>query len=195
MVLEEREDSSGALRLHSATAREGYQAPVHQRIQRVAEGAGRELDHNRQGGTNAAHRVTTVSLREIVASQALHSLSHCSPFYGCRYSVDDVEDSSVLRRGIPVAHNIFGTAQTINSANYVYFQALQEIQKLNNPAAIDVFVKELLNLHRGQGMDLYWRDSLTCPSEDEYLEMVGNKTGGLFRLAVKLMQAESETNR
>ncbi|KAE8380525.1 isoprenoid synthase domain-containing protein [Aspergillus bertholletiae] len=107
--------------------------------------------------------------------------------------IDDVEDCSILRRGVPVAHNIYGTAQTINSANYVYFLALQEVQKLNNPAAIDIYVQELLNLHRGQGMDLFWRDTLTCPSEDEYLEMVGNKTGGLFRLAVKLMQAESST--
>ena len=94
-----------------------------------------------------------------------------------------------------MAHNIFGTAQTINSANYVYFLALQEIQQLKNPVAIDIFVKELLNLHRGQGMDLFWRDTLTCPTEDEYLEMVGNKTGGLFRLAVKLMQAESATGK
>lgn len=101
----------------------------------------------------------------------------------------------MLRRGVPVAHNIFGTAQTINSANYVYFLALQEIQQLKNPTAIDIFVKELLNLHRGQGMDLFWRDTLTCPTEDEYLEMVGNKTGGLFRLAVKLMQAESATGK
>ncbi|CAI7632994.1 unnamed protein product [Penicillium bialowiezense] len=109
--------------------------------------------------------------------------------------IDDVEDNSVLRRGIPVAHNIFGTAQTINSANYVYFLALQEVQQLNNPAAIEIYVKEMLNLHRGQGMDLFWRDTLTCPTEDEYLEMVGNKTGGLFRLAVKLMQAESTTGK
>ncbi|KAH8426229.1 FPP/GGPP synthase family protein [Aspergillus melleus] len=109
--------------------------------------------------------------------------------------IDDVEDNSVLRRGIPVAHNIFGTAQTINSANYVYFLALQEVQKLNNPTAINIYVQELLNLHRGQGMDLFWRDTLTCPSEEEYLEMVGNKTGGLFRLAVKLMQAESSTGK
>jgi len=56
---------------------------------------------------------------------------------------------------------------------------------------IDIFTEELINLHRGQGMDLYWRDSLICPSEADYLEMVGNKTGGLFRLAVRLMQAES----
>jgi len=107
--------------------------------------------------------------------------------------VDDVEDSSLLRRGLPVAHSIFGTAQTINSANYVYFLALQELGKLKNPSSIGIYTEELLNLHRGQGMDLFWRDTLTCPSEDDYLEMVGNKTGGLFRLAVKLMQAESKT--
>lgn len=105
--------------------------------------------------------------------------------------VDDVEDSSVLRRGIPVANSIFGVAQTINSANYVYFKALQELALMNNPKLIQIFTEELINLHRGQGMDLYWRDSLTCPSEADYLEMVGNKTGGLFRLAIKLMQAES----
>jgi geranylgeranyl diphosphate synthase type 3 len=64
---------------------------------------------------------------------------------------------------------------------------------MNNPKLIEIFTEELLNLHRGQGMDLYWRDSLTCPSEADYLEMVGNKTGGLFRLAIKLMQAESAT--
>ncbi|KAF4628197.1 hypothetical protein G7Y89_g9955 [Cudoniella acicularis] len=106
--------------------------------------------------------------------------------------VDDVEDSSLLRRGLPVAHSIFGTAQTINSANYVYFQALQELGKLKNPKAVNIYTEELLNLHRGQGMDLFWRDTLTCPTEDDYLEMVGNKTGGLFRLAIKLMQAESK---
>lgn len=106
--------------------------------------------------------------------------------------IDDVQDSSILRRGIPVAHNLFGVAQTINSANYVYFLALQELQNLGNrDEAMSIFTTELLNLHRGQGMDLYWRDTLTCPTEDDYLEMVQNKTGGLFRLAIKLMQAES----
>ena len=107
--------------------------------------------------------------------------------------VDDVEDSSLLRRGFPVAHAIFGIPQTINSSNYVYFCALQELQKLRNPKVITIYTEELLNLHRGQGMDLFWRDTLTCPTEDEYLEMVANKTGGLFRLGIKLMQAESRS--
>lgn len=109
--------------------------------------------------------------------------------------IDDVEDSSLLRRGLPVAHALFGVPQTINSANYVYFCALEELQKLRNATAIAVFSEELLNLHRGQGLDLFWRDTLTCPTEDEYLEMVGNKTGGLFRLGIKLMQAESARAR
>ncbi|KAE9572913.1 hypothetical protein COL154_002333 [Colletotrichum chrysophilum] len=107
--------------------------------------------------------------------------------------IDDVEDSSSLRRGLPVAHNIFGVAQTINSANYIYFCALQEVQKLKNSKAISIFAEELVHLHRGQGMDLFWRDTLTCPTEEDYLEMVGNKTGGLFRLGIKLMQAESRS--
>lgn len=107
--------------------------------------------------------------------------------------VDDVQDSSELRRGFPVAHNIFGVAQTINSANYMYFTALQELLKLGNQKALSTFAEELVSLHRGQGMDLFWRDTLTCPTEEDYLEMVGNKTGGLFRLGIKLMQDESSS--
>ncbi|UNI20771.1 geranylgeranyl pyrophosphate synthetase [Purpureocillium takamizusanense] len=108
--------------------------------------------------------------------------------------IDDVQDSSELRRGFPVAHNIFGVPQTINSANYMCYVGLQELQRLENPRAVSIFAEELVNLHRGQGMDLYWRDTLTCPTEDDYLEMVGNKTGGLFRLGIKLMQAESSAD-
>ncbi|KAJ5370472.1 Phyllocladan-16-alpha-ol synthase [Penicillium cataractarum] len=105
--------------------------------------------------------------------------------------VDDIEDSSVLRRGQPVAHSIFGVAQTFNSGNYVYFLALREIQKLNSPRAIEIYIDALIQLHRGQGMDVFWRDSLICPTEQEYLDMVANKTGALFGLAIDLLQVGS----
>ncbi|KAF0542531.1 geranylgeranyl pyrophosphate synthase [Gigaspora margarita] len=107
--------------------------------------------------------------------------------------IDDVEDYSVLRRGVPVAHTIFGVPATINCANYVYFLALHEITKFDNPEMHKIYTSELLNLHHGQGMELYWRDSMTCPSEAEYINMVLNKTGGLLRLAVRLMQQCSES--
>ena len=61
--------------------------------------------------------------------------------------VDDIEDNSKLRRGIPVAHSIFGIPTVINSANYAYFLALEKCHALKNPEAMDVFVGELLNLH------------------------------------------------
>lgn len=53
--------------------------------------------------------------------------------------IDDVEDDSVLRRGAPAAHHIYGTPQTINCANYVYFLALKEITMLNKPNMITIY--------------------------------------------------------
>ena len=49
--------------------------------------------------------------------------------------MDDVEDNSELRRGIPVAHTIYGIPQTINTANYVYFKAMQELLHLRSSSA------------------------------------------------------------
>ena len=109
--------------------------------------------------------------------------------------IDDIEDNSKLRRGIPVAHSIFGVPTVINCANYVYFLALQKCHALQNPEATQVFVGELLNLHRGQGFDITWRELVRCPSEEEYLSMVRDKTGGLFRLAVGLLQAFATEHR
>ena len=102
--------------------------------------------------------------------------------------VDDIQDNSVLRRGNPCAHKIYGVASTINSANYVYFIGLEKILELNNPEAVHIFKESMLELHRGQGMEIYWRDTFMCPTENEYRDMTVRKTGGLFNLAVKLMQ-------
>ena len=109
-------------------------------------------------------------------------------------SIDDIQDNSKLRRGFPVAHDVFGQAQTINSANYIYFLAQQNLMQLPHQAAIcKIYNEELLNLHLGQGMDLFWRDSFQTPTEEEYLGMISKKTGGLFRLIVRLMQELSQT--
>jgi geranylgeranyl diphosphate synthase type 3 len=104
--------------------------------------------------------------------------------------VDDIEDGSQLRRGKPVAHAIFGVPYTLNAANYAYFVALEECHRLGSPEALSVFVEELLNLHRGQGQDIVWRDTQKVPSEKEYYSMVLDKTGGLFRLAVSIQSFE-----
>lgn len=132
-------------------------------------------------------------------------------FHNASLLIDDIEDDSTLRRGQPCAHTVFGVPSTLNSGNYMYFVALQkgftvlpkllsEISASGNANVTDVktqtmniLVDEMLNLHRGQGLDIYWRDNLaevmasSLPSISEYLQMVMNKTGGLFRLSVKLL--------
>ncbi|XP_072051186.1 geranylgeranyl pyrophosphate synthase-like [Amphiura filiformis] len=109
--------------------------------------------------------------------------------------IDDIEDNSKLRRGIPVAHSIYGIAHTINTANYVYFLGLQKIASLDHPDTTKIFMEQLLLLHQGQGMDIWWRDNYVCPTEEEYKEMVMKKTGGLFGLAIRLMQLFSDDKR
>lgn len=106
--------------------------------------------------------------------------------------LDDIQDNSILRRGIPVAHSIYGVPSTINAANYVLFIALERVNSLNHPEATQVYTEQLLELHRGQGMEIYWRDNYICPSESEYKRMTIRKTGGLFNLAVRLMQLFSD---
>eukprot|EP00056_Hartaetosiga_gracilis_P013456 m.222025 g.222025 ORF g.222025 m.222025 type:complete len:303 (-) comp13849_c2_seq1:2929-3837(-) len=109
--------------------------------------------------------------------------------------IDDIEDNSKLRRGIPVAHSVYGIPQTINCANLMYFKSMALINDLGKSEAASIFTDQLLELHRGQGMDIYWRDAVQCPTEKQYRRMVLQKTGGLFMLALKLMQLFSEDKR
>ena len=74
----------------------------------------------------------------------------------CR--IDDIEGNSRLRRGIPgycqsdwlsfmrsielwisVAHHVFGVSHVIDSANFVYFQALQKVVDLAHPVSVSSF--------------------------------------------------------
>lgn len=79
-----------------------------------------------------------------------------------------------------VAHHIYGVASTINSANYVYFLALQKILVLGDPRSSSIFTEQLLELHRGQGMEIHWRDSYKCPTEEEYRTMVIQSNSKMF---------------
>ena len=100
---------------------------------------------------------------------------------------------------------------TLNCANYVYFLALEKCLELQNTKAVSFMTTELLNLHRGQGdvwkicsrddvhfchlcrlgRDIVWRETGRCPDISEYISMILDKTGGLFRMAVGLMQCFS----
>ena len=88
----------------------------------------------------------------------------------CR--IDDILDNSALRRGIPAAHTVYGVASTISAAMCVYFKSMQMVLSLNHPDCIKLYIEMLLELWRGQATEIYWRDNHTCPSEEEYLDVV-----------------------
>ncbi|GKT67041.1 geranylgeranyl pyrophosphate synthetase [Colletotrichum tofieldiae] len=104
--------------------------------------------------------------------------------------LDDLEDNSPLRRGLPAAHVIFGQAQSINSANFMFVRAVQKVAQSLSAAALTAVLEELEGLYLGQSWDLYWKHNLACPSEAEYVNMIDHKTGGMFRMLLRVMQAE-----
>jgi geranylgeranyl diphosphate synthase type 3 len=148
---------------------------------------------------------------QVPATQLQIILGVVNQLHTASLLIDDVEDGSELRRGTQAAHLRYGQARTINAANYVYFTALRQLRLLPQEAEIvRIYEEEMLNLHRGQGLELFWRDTEVrthshedgshqengedhafCPTEEEYIAMVNDKTGGLLRLAIRLMQALS----
>lgn len=122
-------------------------------------------------------------------------------FHDCSLIIDDVEDSSDYRRGSVTSHVKFGNPITINCVSYMYFVAIDRANKLaslyTNEVSVQdklslrinrVIIDEMINLHHGQGVDIYWRDNRQqIPSEDAYLAMAMDKTSGLFRMIVKLL--------
>ncbi|XRM46857.1 hypothetical protein ABZX51_009883 [Aspergillus tubingensis] len=107
--------------------------------------------------------------------------------------IDDIEDDSMLRRGKPAAHLVFGKSQTINSATYLFAKASRDLDQLQQEACKAAFLDELETLALGQALDLHWKFQKKCPTTSEYLNMVDNKTGGLFRMALRVMEIESKT--
>ncbi|KAK3377643.1 isoprenoid synthase domain-containing protein [Podospora didyma] len=118
-----------------------------------------------------------VSPEDIVVIKRVISLVH-----GGSLMLDDIQDGSKLRRGKPSTHEVFGEAQTFNSAGHRLVQAFYEIRQLG---------KEMQHLVVGQSYDLSWTCNMECPTEEEYLSMVDGKTASLFRMLARLMDAKS----
>ena len=105
--------------------------------------------------------------------------------------LDDIQDESPRRRGKPAAHTIFGTAQSINSSTDLFVRAMQMVSDNFEHAVQQSFLEILQRMHIGQSYDLHWRFHLICPTEDEYFEMVDQKTGCMFEMLLLLMAAKS----
>ena len=55
----------------------------------------------------------------------------CEVIHNGSLIVDDIEDSSDLRRNKPCVHKIYGVDVAINAGNFMYFTPMQHIYKSN----------------------------------------------------------------
>jgi len=119
----------------------------------------------------------------------------CEMAHNGTLMVDDVEDDSKMRRGKECVHLLYGVDMAINAGNALYFFPLlifkdyYDQKKVSNEMLIrcyQLYSQELLNLHLGQGLDIYWHQGKKNPSVDEYLQMCAYKTGVLARLSARL---------
>lgn len=110
--------------------------------------------------------------------------------------LDDIQDGSLLRRGSPATHCIFGNAQSVNSATYMFMNTCLRIQSLQllKPTAMDTLLKGTMGLFVGQSWELKWKFHVRCPSVREYMAMIDGKTGAMFTMLVHLMHSMSNSS-
>ena len=110
--------------------------------------------------------------------------------------VDDLEDSSELRREKPCTYKVFGVDIAVNAGNAMYYLPLLPLieKKASLPAETlrdiyEVYVQEMINLSLGQAMDITWHRGIAnadALDEEDYLQMCAYKTGTLARMSAKI---------
>lgn len=110
--------------------------------------------------------------------------------------IDDLEDSSLERRGKPCTHILYGADIAVNAGNSMYYLPLLPLIKNVGGLSAETMVKiyntyaqEMINLSLGQSMDIAWHKGMAnadAVTEAEYLQMCAYKTGTLARMSVKI---------
>ena len=140
----------------------------------------RLLNNDAQSSLTAARRIKT-------GAQVLE-LIHAGSLI-----VDDIEDGSQMRRGMPALHVQYGLPLALNAGNWLYFWPFQLVADLGlsketSLAAYEAYHRALLRAHFGQAMDLGTRvDAL---GQDRVAEVcrasMALKTGALTGFAMVL---------
>jgi geranylgeranyl pyrophosphate synthase len=107
--------------------------------------------------------------------------------------VDDIEDDSEERRGLPALHRIYGMPAALNAGNWLYFWAFDLLDRVAmtseaRAAAHRVAFRALRECHYGQGLDLATKvDELAGADVSGVVLAISElKTGGLVALATGL---------
>jgi len=119
--------------------------------------------------------------------------------------IDDIEDSSEMRRGKPCTYKIFETDIAVNAGNAMYYLPLLPLMEQRTKLTpemqrdvYEVYLQEMINLSMGQAMDIAWHRGIANADELEegdYLQMCAYKTGTLARMAAKIAAVLAGANK
>ena len=107
--------------------------------------------------------------------------------------VDDIQDGSDLRRGLPTLHRRIGLPLALNAGNWMYFRALELLDKLPLDAPVrhrllGLTIATVRECHEGQALDLATKlDELDQKQFSTVVHAISRrKTGALASLSARL---------
>lgn len=119
--------------------------------------------------------------------------------------IDDIEDTSDVRRGKPCTYKLVGLDIAVNAGNAMYYLPLLPLMEKRNQLSADklrdiyeIYVQEMINLSIGQAMDIAWHKGIANAddiTEQDYLQMCAYKTGTLARMAAKLAAVIADADK
>ena len=102
---------------------------------------------------------------------------------------DDIMDQDKLRRGKKTAHEEFGLPSALNAGDFLYAMSVsvasEAEQKANVTGVTSSLASAAMRVAIGQEQDMGF-ESLIDVTTQEYIEMIGNKTGALFECAAEI---------
>lgn len=101
--------------------------------------------------------------------------------------IDDIEDNSLIRRNELCSHIKYGIPMAINAGYYSITKSLLEVSQKFSYETTHKIIEYIYLIHKGQGMDVYYRQHKVIPDLKEYEEMMVYKTGYAFIVNLELL--------
>ncbi|MBI2891123.1 MAG: polyprenyl synthetase family protein [Nitrospirae bacterium] len=99
--------------------------------------------------------------------------------------LDDVIDTSPLRRGEPSANAIWGNKRSVLGGAYLFSVVFRLLADLGRPDWQRAFSSTMREMCEGEALQIAFRGNAHM-TEADYLEVIGRKTGSLFELSCRL---------
>jgi len=116
--------------------------------------------------------------------EALHAAATIEMFHNFTLIHDDIEDSSILRRGKPCLHIKYGLPLALNAGDGLFMMVWQEAMSIPRPKraqAQKYLLSAFTKVLEGQARELGWyQKNKWDVSEKEYYQVVRGKTGALI---------------